>query len=152
MAPSRTDIDVILPLIVGAAMICASIFIHALAVGTIVHFVRRERRLGYAGVNFWEDVSIVAGVTLLALAAHFVEISMWAVVLDLCTEFPNFATAFYASAANYTTLGYTVMSATWRLLGPLEAANGMLMFAVSTGMIFAIIIKLRHTRLDDLDT
>jgi hypothetical protein len=150
VAPSPTDIDVILPLVVGAAMICASIFIHALAVGTIVRFVRRQRRLGYAGVNFWEDVSVVAGATLFALAAHLVEISIWAVVLDLCSEFPNFATAFYASAANYTTLGYAVMPATWRLLGPLEAANGMLMFALSTGMIFAIMLRLRQTRRDDL--
>jgi hypothetical protein len=141
-----------LPLIVGAAMACASIFIHSLAVGAIVHFVRREQRLGYAGVKFWEDVSIVAGVTLLALAAHFVEISMWAVVLELCIGFTNFATAFYASAANYTTLGYPIMSATWRLLGPLEAANAMLMFAVSTGMIFSVMHKLRQTRLADFDT
>jgi hypothetical protein len=151
VAPSHPDIDVILPLAIGAAMTCVTILIHALAVGTIVRFVRRERRLGYAGVNFWEDVSIVAGVTLLALAAHFVEILMWAVVLELCAEFPNFATAFYASAANYTTLGYPVMSATWRLLGPLEAADAMLMFAVSTGMIFSVIQKLRQTRLDYLD-
>jgi Ca2+/Na+ antiporter len=98
-------------------------------------------------------VSIVAGITLLALAAHIVEIAMWAVVFGLCAEFPDFATAFYASAENYTTLGYgdLVMSATWRLLGPLEAADGMLMFGVSTAMIFAIIHRLIQIRLHDSD-
>jgi len=153
VAPSRNDIDVLLPLAVGAATTCATILIHALALVTIVHFVHRERRLGYAGVSFWEDVSIVAGVTLLALIAHMIEIAMWAVVLGLCAEFPDFATAFYASAENYTTLGYggAVMSATWRLLGPLEAADGMLMFGVSTGMIFAIIHRLIQVRLHDSD-
>lgn len=153
MAPSRTDIDVLLPLAVGAATTCATILIHALALVTIVYFVRRERRLDRAGVRFLKDVSIVAGITLLALAAHIIEIAMWAVVFGLCAEFPNFATAFYASAENYTTLGYgdLVMSATWRLLEPLEAADGMLMFGVSTAMIFAIIHRLIQTRLQDSD-
>ena len=153
MAPARTDIDVLLPLAVGAATTCATILIHALALVTIVHFVRRERRLGHTGVRFLKDVSIVAGITLLALAAHIVEIAMWAVVFGLCAEFPDFATAFYASAENYTTLGYgdLVMSATWRLLGPLEAADGMLMFGVSTAMIFAIIHRLIQIRLHDSD-
>ncbi len=153
MAPSRDDIDVLLPLGVGAATTCATILIHALALVTIVHFVRRERRLGHAGVYFFKDVSIVAGITFLALAAHIIEIAMWAVVLGLCAEFPNFATAFYASAENYATLGYgaAVMSATWRLLGPLEAADGMLMFGVSTAMIFAIIHRLIQSRFHDSD-
>ena len=153
MAPARTDIDVLLPLAVGAATTCATILVHALALVTIVHFVRRERRLGHAGVRFLKDVSIVAGITLLALAAHIVEIAMWAVVFGLCAEFPDFATAFYASAENYTTLGYgdLVMSATWRLLGPLEAADGMLMFGVSTAMIFAIIHRLIQARFHDSD-
>jgi hypothetical protein len=30
------------------------------------------------------------------------------------------------------------MSNSWKLLGPLEAANGMLMFGVSTAIIFAV--------------
>jgi len=151
VAPSRNGIDVLVPLAVGAATIFASIFIHALALATIVNFIRRERRLGRAGVRFSRDVVIVAGVTLLALAAHLIEIATWALVFKLCGEFPNFAAAFYSSAENYTTLGYgdVVMSAAWRLLGPLEAADGMLMFGVTTAMIFAIIQRLVQSRLQD---
>jgi hypothetical protein len=38
---------------------------------------------------------------------------------------PDYATAFYHSAVNFTTLGYgdIVMPPGWRLLSPLEAAN-----------------------------
>jgi Ion channel len=106
VAPPRTGINLLLPLSVGAATTFCTIFIHALALKTIVHFVRRERRLGRAGVIFWKDVTIVAGVTSLALAAHLVEIATWALVFELCGEFPDFAAAFYHSAENYTTLGY----------------------------------------------
>jgi len=35
-----------------------------------------------------------------------------------------------------------VLSARWRMLAPIEAANGMLMFGVSTAIIFAVILRL----------
>jgi Ion channel len=75
-------------------------------------------------------------------------------VFYFCGEFMDFAAAFYHSAENYTTLGYgdVVMSASWRLLGPFEAGDGMLMFGVSTAMIFAVIQRLVEIRLPDSDT
>jgi hypothetical protein len=141
-------IAVLFPLVTAMAMIFCTIVIHALALVVIVHFVRRERRLGRAGVKFWRDVTIVAGVALLALTSHLVEITAWAVLFVLAREFPHIATAFYHSAVNYTSLGYgdVVMSASWRLLGPLEAGDGMLMFGISTAMIFAVIQRLAQIR------
>jgi len=55
---------------------------------------------------------------------------------------------------NYTTLGDSdkVMSPSWRLLASLEAANGMLMFGVSTAMLFAVIQRLIQTRLSELSS
>ena len=78
--------------------------------------------------RIWTDVAIVAGVTLLAIIAHMVEIAIWAVLFDACGEFTGLAPAFYHSAMNYTSLGYgdVVMSVSWRLLGPLEAATARL--------------------------
>ena len=151
MVPTHIGVDLFLPLAVGVATTLASILIHATALATIVDFFRHERRLGRAGVRFWRDVAIVAGVTLLGLAAHLVEIATWALVFELCAEFPSFAAAFYCSAENYTTLGYgdVIMSPAWRLLGPLEAADGMLMFGVTTAMIFTIIQRLIQTRFHD---
>jgi hypothetical protein len=60
--------------------------------------------------------------------------------------------AFYHSAVNYTSLGYgdLVMTPSWRLLGPLETANGMLLFGVSTAMIFAVMLWLIQGRFTDL--
>jgi hypothetical protein len=42
------------------------------------------------------------------------------------------------------------MSPSWKLLGPLEAANGALMFGVSTAIIFAVIQRLVLSRFADL--
>jgi hypothetical protein len=117
-----------------------------------VSFVRHERRVGRAGVSFWNDVEIVTLTISIALAAHLGEIALWAILFMMCGEFTAFGTAYYHSAVNYTTLGYgdVVMTPAWRLLGPLEAADGMLMFGVSTAIIFALIQRLIHDRFVDL--
>jgi hypothetical protein len=148
MGLATSGTAVLLPVAVSIGTILCTVVIHAIALLAIVHFVRRERRLGYAGVRFWKDVSIVAGAALVAFAAHLVETMIWALVFLRCGEFSDWAAAFFHSAENYTTLGYgdVVMSPAWRLLGPLEAADGMLMFGVSTAGLFAIIQRLLQTR------
>ena len=142
-------IAILLPLAVGASAVACTILLHALAVSATVHFVRHERTRGRAGTGGWIDLAIVALVVACAFVAHLLAIAVWAVVFLLCGEFPAFGTAYYHSAVNYTTLGYgdVVMSPSWRLLGPLEAANGALMFGVSTAMAFAVIQRLIDTRL-----
>jgi hypothetical protein len=141
-------VAILVPLIIGLPAIAVTIVIHGLAVLSVVHFMRHEQRLGHAGIRFWRDLLIVSGVVLLALLAHLMEIAIWALVFDICGEFPQLSMALYHSAVNYTSLGYgdVVMSAAWRLLGPLETADGMLMFGVSTAMIFAAIERLVQTR------
>ena len=136
---------------VGIAAVICTIFIHALPLSATINFVRRKERLGHAGVGFWMDTEIVARVILYALVAHLLEIAFWAVLFVVCREFSDFATAYYHSAVNYTSLGYgdIVMSPAWRLLGPLETANGMLLFGVSTAMIFAVIQRLFVARYVD---
>jgi hypothetical protein len=148
MAPSSQEVAVLIPLLLSLLTTLVTIGVHAVALGAAVLFIRREYQFGRAGVRFWTDVAIVAGVTMLALIAHLVEITIWAVLYKLCGEFTGLALAFYHSAMNYTSLGYgdIVMSAPWKLLGPLEAANGLLMFGVSTAMIFAVIQRLFQIR------
>jgi ion channel len=154
MAGSVQGIAILSPLIVALPTILGTIVIHGLAVLAVVHLVRREERLGRAGIRFWRDLLIVSGTTLLALLAHLFEIAIWAVVFDLCGEFPQLSSAVYHSAVNYTSLGYgdVVMSAAWRLSGPLETADGMVMFGVSTAMIFAVIERLVQTRFKSEDS
>jgi len=150
---THTDhVRMLTPLVVGLGAILCTIFIHALAGKATVDFVRRETKLGQAGTGFWRDVSIVMLAMVLALVAHLLEMALWAALFVICGEFTEFGIAFYHSAVNYTTLGYgdLIMSPAWRLLGPLEAADGTLMFGVSTAMIFAVVLKLTKARFVDL--
>ena len=142
----------LIPMAVGVAALICTILIHALPLRATINIVRREKRLGRVGVRFWLDTGIVTRSIMYALVAHLIEIAIWAVLFVICGEFSDFRTAYYHSAVNYTSLGYgdIVMSPAWKLLGPLETANGMLLFGVSTAMIYAVIQRLAETRYADL--
>ncbi len=149
---SAHDVAIGLPLIVSLVTILGTIVIHALALLGVVHFVRRQHLLRRTGIRFWRDVAIVSGVTVLAGVAHLVETVIWAVVFVWCGEFSRVAPAFYHSAMNYTTLGYgdVVMTPSWKLLGPLEAADGMLLFGVTIAIVISVIQLIIRTRFNDL--
>jgi hypothetical protein len=67
-------------------------------------------------------------------------------------EISTFEKAFYCSAENYTALGYgdIVLSERWRLLGPLEAINGLLLFGLSSAVMFAVMSRLITNRLHSI--
>src|SRR5580704_5068881 len=142
------SILILVPVAVGSAAVVCTIVIHAMPLSATIAFVRREKRLGHLGLNFWKDMGVVTRTILYAFVAHLIEMALWAAVFVMCGEFSDFATAFYHSAINYTSLGYgdIIMSPSWKLLAPLETADGMLLFGVSTAMIFAVIQRLVEAR------
>jgi hypothetical protein len=147
-------ISIFLPLVIFLVTTFATLMIHGFAVQTNVYLLSRELGLGRAGVTFWTDVAIVAGTMIIALIAHLIEITIWGLVFISCGEFSQLGAAFYHSATNYTSLGYgdLIMSSSWKLLGPLETADGMLMFGVSTAMIIAVLQRLIVIRFGNLDS
>jgi Ion channel len=100
------------------------------------------------GVHVWSNALAIFGLILMLLVGHMVQMAVWAIAFIGAGEFAEFTVAFYHSAVNYTTLGYgdVVMSPRWRLLGPLEAASGMLAFGWSTAVIVTVAIRLSRTR------
>ena len=140
------------PLAVGAIALAATILVHTLAVTATITVARRAIRAGRAGTKFWIDVAIVAAAIFFTAGAHLLEIGLWAGLFMFCGEFSEFAVAYYHSAVNYTTLGYgdVIMTDAWKFLGPFEGANGMLLFGLSTALIFAVIQRIVETRFTDL--
>lgn len=146
------EVAILKPLAVGSIAVLCTIFIHALAVVATVRFFRYERERGRTRAGILVDLPILVLTTAFAFVAHLIEITLWAALFQICGEFKNLAGAFYHSAVNYSTLGYgdVIMSPSWKLLGPLEAADGALMFGVSTAIIFTVIQRLVLSRFADL--
>ena len=140
------------PLVVGLAATFLTIVIHGFVVHAIVMTLRSNLQRGVLGARLSVNLIFVMGATLLALAGHLAEIGLWAFALDMSGAVADIGAAMYSSAGSYTTSGSDIaLPPQWRLLGPLEAVAGMLMFGVSTAFIYAVVNRLIHARFDDAD-
>ena len=80
-------------------------------------------------------------VMVVMMAGNFLQMAIWGAIFLFLGEFDSVHAAFYHSAVNFTTLGYgdLVMSDERKLLGPLEAANGVLMFAITSAALMSVL-------------
>jgi hypothetical protein len=145
-----------LDLLTGLPVILLCLLLQAIVVTICLRRYSRVRRVRQGRETWLLDFTLLSMVMLLTLLGNLVQMAIWAALFMMLGEFANFHSALYHSAVNFTTLGYgdVVMSKEWRLLGPLEAANGILMFGVSTALITAAvmdIIKLHAGRLQQGD-
>jgi len=82
--------------------------------------------------------TVVAGRALLVITvAQLVEIAAWVPLFHACGEFDDLPAAFHHSARELHDV--RLLSPAWKILGPLEADAGTLMFGVSTAVLFAVI-------------
>jgi hypothetical protein len=138
-----------IPIMTGTALLVGSLLSYAAATSLVVQVVVKLIHRGYVEGTVWKNIAVMAIVTLITAAAHLTQIALWAVAFLLCGQISSFEKAFYFSAQNYTALGYgdIILSERWRLLGPLESINGLLLFGLSTAVLFAIMSRLIANRL-----
>jgi Ion channel len=83
-------------------------------------------------------------VMLILTGGNLLQITLWGALFLALGEFTEFYEAVYHSAVNFASLGYgdIVMSKSWKLLGPLEAVNGVLMIGMSGAALMAVLQQL----------
>jgi len=124
-----------------------------IALTTVIHtagILSLFAMLKYVGVTTIASLSYVRMtrtliVTILLIALfHTVEIWAWALLYLLLGQFESFERALYFSTVTFTTLGYgdIVLQQRWQLLSSIEAVNGIILFGVSTAVVFEVFRKL----------
>ena len=114
-------------ILVGSSVCVLNIVIHALLTVATIRVARvfAERNTIYP----WRHlVGIMIATVLMLMAAHILEVFVWAAVYALVHAAPEGADLVYFAFVNYATLGYgdIVPVAEWRLLGPMASMNGIL--------------------------
>ena len=138
-------------LLTGIPVMLLCLLLQATFVALCLRFYVRHR---LAQRNTWSwDILLLLMVMLMMLLGNLAQICIWATLFVSLGEFGDFDTALYHSGVNFAGLGYgdIVMSESRRLLGPLEAANGILMFGISTAVMTAAVmdvIKAGRARLE----
>lgn len=141
----------IFSLMLGSITVIISMSIQVVFVVMMIRYLIRvmgNENLKVRAPGFVFEIIVISMVLLMLFAGHMAQISIWAMLFINMGEFEDFLTAFYHSAVNFSSLGYgdIVMSERWRLLGALEAANGVLMFGLSTGTILSVMNRLFSLR------
>lgn len=134
---------------VGLPVMLLCLIVQAtMALWSVRHFVRQTETIAGAS-RFLQSVRPLLTVMLVMMFGSLVQISLWGALFVYLGEFDDLYQAIYHSAVNFTSLGYgdVVMGAKWKLLGPLEAMNGVLMLGMSAAALMAIlqeVIKLQR--------
>jgi hypothetical protein len=133
-------------LFLGCSLMTACLVIQCLVISVLLRSLYHLEQRGLINCKVAGATILLSFVMLAMLLGNLLQISFWAVLFLVCGEFADFSTAFYHSVVNFATLGYCdlVMSEGRRLLGALEAVNGVLMFGLSTGMLFLILSELMN--------
>jgi hypothetical protein len=126
----------------GGGVSLVNIAIHAFTMTTLVVV----SQFAYTKAVSWFHASmlfvlVMVPTVLFLMVVHFFEVSIWALAYLVVDAAPVGADRLDFAFVNYTTLGYgdVVPVTNWRLLGPITAMNGMLLFGWSTAAIFEVL-------------
>lgn len=147
-------------ILIGLGIILTTFVIHAYCLDrliTIVTMLLPRTRPPHNTKHFWQ-VSILLVTALGIISIHSIEIWLWALIylyFDI-TAVTNLETALYFSTVSFSTVGYgdVVLDPSWRLLGAMQAASGMILFGWSTAFIFEVLaityrqFNVRNMRID----
>ena len=134
----------------GGAVSAVNIGLHALVMTLLV-------RVAHAALARAKDRShqsrllleVMIPTVLVLMITHALEVVVWGLAYWLVDAAPVGTDRVYFAFVNYTTLGYgdVVPVVRWRLLGPITAMNGVLLFGWSTAVIFEVLRRaLDHAR------
>ncbi|MGD9545470.1 MAG: hypothetical protein AB7F41_13235 [Methylocystis sp.] len=131
-----------LPLLVITVVFHVSMFVvleRALAHG--ISHGQRSRTLS----RFIISVAVIA---LGAATLHGVEAAVWAVLYMGLGALPDESAALLYSLSAFTSYGHSAiyLEDRWKLLGAIEAMNGLILFGLTTAFLFAAIGTVRPDR------
>jgi len=86
----------------------------------------------------------IGGVVLLMFFLSLIEMTAWGLLYLFLGAIDNFEKALYFSTVTFTTLGYgdILLETNWRLLAAFEAANGIIIFGLSTAVVVSAVQRI----------
>jgi hypothetical protein len=128
--------------LVGSGVSVLNIIIHALITLTAIGIARQAglRSTSQPGLHL---AAVMAVTALVLMLAHTAEVLVWSVAYAVVGAAPTGSDLLDFAFVNYTTLGYGDVTPLkeWRLIGPMTAMNGILMFGWSTAVLFEVLRK-----------
>lgn len=128
-------------IVIGAGTSAINLVIHAILLAAIARVIQRFQEHDSLVPDVMQRTIIIFTSGALLVAAHFVEVIVWALTYAAVEIAPPGTPLVYFAFVNYTTLGYgdVLPVPEWRLLGPMTALNGIMLIGWSTAAIYAVL-------------
>jgi len=128
-----------------------TVIIEAIFISTAGAAMRRARPWLVRTPHGVKNVFVLVSVRLWLMAALTAGVWIWAATFIAVGSFQTLELALYFSVTSFTTLGFGDITLTeqWRLLAGISAANGLLLFGLSTAFMFEIMMDLRRAQSGD---
>lgn len=123
-------------------LIVVSVIYHVIGLAFIKEQVVKRTVALKRKRNFIFGFALVMGAaTLLVILLHAFEAGIWAGVYFILDALPDGKSALLYSLGAMTTYGHEnfYLADHWRLMGALEALNGMILFGLTTAFLYSII-------------
>ena len=120
-------------------LIVLTLLFHVVGLALInMRMVRMLNRVRPGREFFPMFVSVIGITALLAILLLAFEAALWAVAYRSLGALPDGRAAMLYSLNAFTAYGHTelVLAPHWRLMGALEALNGMLLFGLTTAFLY----------------
>jgi hypothetical protein len=143
----------VLNLAIATAMMAFTVVIHFFGIVLLLRLVSfHGHRLAHLSANLRHGLLLLAAV-LGIVFLHTLEIWAYAILFLQLGAIEGFESALYFSTVSFTSLGYgdIVLGPEWRMLGAIEAANGLILFGWSTAFLFSLMGKVRTLEHDWLE-
>jgi len=139
-------------LMVGFSAMLACLIVQAGCAFWSVRYYLRQSSSAAAPHKFIASIRPLVVCMLAMLAGNFMQIALLGILFLLLGEFTDLYDAIYHSAVNFTSLGYgdLVMSKNRKLLGPLEAVNGVIMLGMTSAALMVILQQLIRAQRDEI--
>lgn len=130
------------------AMAAVTVVVHAVGTVRIVMPLTGAWSRSAGDLTSMRTILILTRLVSGLLILHLAETAIWAAAFRSVGVMPTFESSLAYSLESYTTVGFgnLVPQDSWRLVGPIESAVGILMFGWSTGIIVAAVQRIYHGR------
>jgi len=135
-------------LAIGTAIVTLTIIVIAAFIGAAILVLTRIGDWFVSPPRLYKTIVSLIGVVLWLLAALTACVWVWAAALMGLGIFETFETGLYFSVVAFTTLGFgdITLPQEWRLLSGICAANGLLLFGLSTAFLVEFFRQLMEAR------
>jgi voltage-gated potassium channel len=127
----------------AASLVALTIIFQSAGMAALIYWVRFRFARGLHRLGPVRSAVLMVQFTAVIVTLHLFQVLLWAGFYRW-NCFPSWESAFYFSAASYSTVGYgdIILPQMWRSLGPVESVTGVLMCGLSAAFLFAVVTRL----------